>query len=261
MVAKVAAESVPPVQPAVTAAAEDKGLGASASSSTNGGLTTTTTVATNASEGGSSSSSTGGINGIAVAEAPASTAKGGLKTADIFSGDAVFAWGEGPDAKDAAGGDDVPAAPSGTLDGAQDLSDEQEWSVWNRESQAVSPTPPTVPGWTRDVGAVSTDGATGMEIDSPPASQALPSVRRSGDSSEDSRLETLRERKRNACFVVVGAVDGVAEEVTDVPEDAETWETRRVVVEVKNRMNKARNPPPLYDQIQLVVRRERRSRK
>lgn len=53
----------------------------------------------------------------------------------------------------------------------------------------------------------------------------------------------------NVCFVVVGAVDGVSEEIVDI----DTWETQRVVVEVKNRMSRASNPPPLYDQIQLVV--------
>lgn len=57
-----------------------------------------------------------------------------------------------------------------------------------------------------------------------------------------------------ACFVLAGAVDGVAEEVTAAPEgEGELWETRRVVVEVKNRMHRAKHPPPLYDQIQLVV--------
>lgn len=67
-------------------------------------------------------------------------------------------------------------------------------------------------------------------------------------------FQTSSPGRERACFVLVGAVDGVAEEVTGAPEDADVWETRRVVVEVKNRMNRTRHPPPLYDQIQLVVR-------
>ncbi|CAM9242908.1 unnamed protein product [Choristocarpus tenellus] len=53
------------------------------------------------------------------------------------------------------------------------------------------------------------------------------------------------------CFFLVGFVDGVMEEVTDMM--GEEWKTQKVVVEVKNRMHRAQDPPPLYDQIQLVV--------
>lgn len=70
----------------------------------------------------------------------------------------------------------------------------------------------------------------------------------SGATATDDRVD-LGE----ACFLLVGAVDGIAEEVIDAPEDADTWEFRRVVVEVKNRMGRVKHPPPLYDQIQLVV--------
>ncbi|CAM9904325.1 unnamed protein product [Pylaiella littoralis] len=266
---KLTAESVPPDQPAATTATEDKGKnGVSAVSSTDGGTTTATTTTTTmtSSEGGASSSSSSSsstdssVDGIAVAAAPAAaTAKAGSKTADIFGGDAVYAWGEGPDAQAAAAGEEAFVLPSETPHGAEDMSDGQGWSVWSRDPQATSPPPLEIPGRPRDGGTASpTGGASGLTFDSPFASEALPpTTSRGGGGGEGAGARgaetTLRERRKNACFVVVGAVDGVAEEVTEAPEDAETWETRRVVVEVKNRMHRARNPPPLYDQIQLVT--------
>lgn len=75
-------------------------------------------------------------------------------------------------------------------------------------------------------------------------------IERGGDCAASAEGNT----PDGPCFLLVGAVDGVAEEVTDAPEDADTWEVQRVVVEVKNRIGKAKHPPPLYDQIQLVVR-------
>lgn len=75
-----------------------------------------------------------------------------------------------------------------------------------------------------------------------------------GDNDvELSRRDVMMDRA-DACFVLVGAIDGMSEEIADIPEDGDTLKLRRVVVEVKNRMGSARHPPPLYDQIQLVVR-------
>lgn len=224
-----------PARSAATAAADD-GKSASSSSSVNGGMATTTTTTTTASEESlSSTTNSSGANGSdAAVAAPAATVKSRMNV-DRFSGGAVYAWGEGPPAAAAA-------APSEALEVSEELPDGQEWSVWSRDPQTI------VQGEGQageGCGGATKNGATEkMEEDSSPGS---------GDKADGKRAETLRERRKNACFVVVGAVDGVAEEVTDAPEDAETWETRRVVVEVKNRMNKASHPPPLYDQIQLVV--------
>lgn len=84
-----------------------------------------------------------------------------------------------------------------------------------------------------------------------------PSNSRPLSSDHPSAANGRHKDSDSICFVVVGAVDGVAEEIVAAPEDSDVWETRRVVVEIKNRMGRARNPPPLYDQIQLVVRSQR----
>lgn len=225
------ADGVAPVLLAAATAAEaDDGKSASSSSSVNGETTTTTPAA--ASEGISSGSGAHGSDAVA---APATTVKSRMSV-DHFSGDAVYAWGEGPPAAAAA----AAATPSEVLDVSEELPDGHEWSVWSRDPQAI------IRGEGQGGEGGANNGAKEMEEEPSPGS---------GDKAKGGRAETLRERRKNACFVVVGAVDGVAEEVTDAPEDADTWETRRVVVEVKNRMNKASHPPPLYDQIQLVVRK------
>ena len=224
------ADGVAPVLLAAATAPEaDDGKSASSSSSVKGGTTTTPAAA---SEGTSSGSGAHGSDAVA---APATTVKSRMSV-DHFSGDAVYAWGEGPPAAAAA----AAATPSEVLDVSEELPDGQEWSVWSRDPQAI------VRGEGQGGEGGANNGAKEMEEEPSPGS---------GDKAKGGRAETLRERRKNACFVVVGAVDGVAEEVTDAPEDADTWETRRVVVEVKNRMNKASHPPPLYDQIQLVVRK------
>lgn len=84
------------------------------------------------------------------------------------------------------------------------------------------------------------------------AARERKSSRSSGSSAAVGQNKVVKD-DNEVLFVVVGAVDGVAEEVVAAPEDADEWETRRVIVEIKNRMGRVRNPPPLYDQIQLVV--------
>lgn len=221
---------------AAGAAAEADDGKSTSSSSVNRGVSTTTTAASE------ESLSSSGVDGGNVAAAPiTTTAKSRLRNLDYFSGDAVYAWGEGPPAAAAA------AAPSEAVDVSEELDDHQEWSVWSRDPQTILQGNGQAG---EGCAGPANNGATEMEEEPSPSSSPA-----GGDEAESKRAETLREMRRNACFVVVGAVDGVAEEVTDAPEDAETWETRRVVVEVKNRMSKAKQPPPLYDQIQLVVRR------
>ncbi|CAN0167932.1 unnamed protein product [Scytosiphon promiscuus] len=186
---------------------------------------------------------TGKRDGAAVVAPPRPARRVSFRVEE-FGGEPVYAWGEGPTAPAADGAG--MSAPSGARGDAA-----EEWSVWSRSSQPPASPAPGSEGSTRGGHKAGWNGAAGTG--------GAPSVASGGRSpsrtygQKDGRAETLRERRKNACFVVVGAVDGVAEEVTDAPEDAETWETRRVVVEVKNRMNKAKDPPPLYDQIQLVT--------
>lgn len=173
---------------------------------------------------------------------------------DEFGGDAVYAWGEGP------------AAASQAAEAEGGLSEGPEPSVWSRAphdvidvtaaADAGLPSPRDPKADDQDEGQVGEGGAGGVEeegggLRTGTSATALSDGRNRG---KGTTVETLRQRRKKACFLVVGAVDGVAEEVTYAPEDGDAWETRRVVVEVKNRMSKARHPPPLYDQIQLVVR-------
>lgn len=225
-----------PTRSAATAAeVMDDGKSVSGSSSVNGGVT----ASEESTSLSSSTNNSANGNKDAVVAAPATAMKARLRNVDQFGGGAVYAWGEGPP---------TAAAPSEAVEVSEELPDGQEWSVWSRDPQATS----QAEGQAGEGGGAPTNGVTEMEEEPSPASRS------GGDKAEGRRAETLRKRRENACFVVVGAVDGVAEEVTDAPEDAETWETRRVVVEVKNRMRKARHPPPLYDQIQLVVSGARR---
>lgn len=184
---------------------------------------------------------------------------------------AVYAWGEGPtaeeDQREVEESAEAKAAAAGVAG--------QEPSVWSRrpslflsaESVAAGLGVPSHldrdshgdgevgevgAGYVAVVGADLGVGTAGAGSDSRGGAPAASG----GDSggTEGAFVQSLRERRKTACFVVVGAVDGVAEEVVDAPEGADTWETRKVVVEVKNRMSAAKVPPPLYDQIQLVVR-------
>ncbi|CAM9577291.1 unnamed protein product, partial [Ectocarpus sp. 4 AP-2014] len=223
--------------PAVAMAQTEDKRTSMTSSSTSGG---STAIASEGSNFGSISSASGttpppqpaataAAGTVAAATAPGATkTKAGLMNLKTFGGDAVYAWGEGPAEPSEPREEDAAA-------GDEEEPEEEEWSVWTRDTDAVSP-PPSEVG-PQDAGNGS---AAGMEEES-------------ARSAAGWGSKTMRERRKEACFVVVGAVDGVAEEVTDAPENAESWETRRVVVEVKNRMYKATNPPPLYDQIQLVT--------
>ncbi|GMF19843.1 unnamed protein product [Phytophthora lilii] len=67
------------------------------------------------------------------------------------------------------------------------------------------------------------------------------------EDSEDS--ESVEEN--DGYFSICGMVDGVADALTITADDE--WELTPVVVEVKNRIRGFRDPPPLYDHIQLAV--------
>ncbi|CAN0035426.1 unnamed protein product, partial [Ectocarpus sp. 12 AP-2014] len=220
--------------PAVAMAETEDKRSSMTSSSTNGGSTAIASEGSNLGSMCSAGGTTPPPPAAAAAEAASTaTAPGATKTKaalmnlETFGGDAVYAWGEGPV---------EPSEPKEEDEAAEEEEpEEEEWSVWTRDTEAANP-PPSEVG-PQDAGNGS---AAGVEEES-------------SRSAAGWGSKTMRERRKEACFVVVGAVDGVAEEVTDAPEDAESWETRRVVVEVKNRMYKATNPPPLYDQIQLVT--------
>ncbi|CAH0492503.1 unnamed protein product [Peronospora farinosa] len=59
------------------------------------------------------------------------------------------------------------------------------------------------------------------------------------------------ERSTDGYFSICGMVDGITDALTISADDE--WEMMPVVVEIKNRMRGFRNPPPLFDHIQLAV--------
>ncbi|ETK79426.1 hypothetical protein L915_14710 [Phytophthora nicotianae] len=73
--------------------------------------------------------------------------------------------------------------------------------------------------------------------------------RRSRETAET--VDLMDEKEEDGYFSICGMVDGVADALTISMDDE--WELTPVVVEVKNRMRGIRNPPPLYDHIQLAV--------
>eukprot|EP00658_Telonema_sp_P-2_P030444 TRINITY_DN2298_c0_g2_i1.p2 TRINITY_DN2298_c0_g2~~TRINITY_DN2298_c0_g2_i1.p2 ORF type:complete len:254 (-),score=59.22 TRINITY_DN2298_c0_g2_i1:621-1382(-) len=54
-------------------------------------------------------------------------------------------------------------------------------------------------------------------------------------------------------FEIVGQVDGMTEQLEMVGPGPDQWGLTRVVVEVKNRVSQIKDPPPFYDQVQVVV--------
>ncbi|GMF47544.1 unnamed protein product [Phytophthora fragariaefolia] len=82
------------------------------------------------------------------------------------------------------------------------------------------------------------------------AAEAVETVDLTGEGSdEDESAE--EEEPPDGYFSICGMVDGVADALTISADDE--WELTPVVVEVKNRVSGFRNPPPLYDHIQLAV--------
>ncbi|KAG1683914.1 hypothetical protein DVH05_012542 [Phytophthora capsici] len=84
-------------------------------------------------------------------------------------------------------------------------------------------------------------------------------LKRRSRRTSDSKLvdltmessETEEEETPEGFYSICGMVDGVADALSISPDDE--WLLTPVVVEVKNRMRAFRNPPPLYDHIQLAV--------
>lgn len=168
----------------------------------------------------------------------------------------VYAWGEGPasavttTSESASTQEPEESSFGDTLGMGLSTVANQTPSVWCREPHVGTPEAEKI------VAELPVTRRASMMSDFSDGREGITSEE-AGSAGEGKVGENAGvDDRKKACFVIVGAVDGVAEELTMVEEDADTWETRRVVVEVKNRMNKAMDPPPLYDQIQLVVRKQ-----
>lgn len=252
--------SLSPAQAAATGAVPvvagentDATASPSGSSRTAGKGPAATTVEKGTSGGGRGGGGSGSGNGNG------GSAREQVTSVDDFGVDAVYAWGEGP------------AAASEATEAEEGPSAGLEPSVWTRaphEEIDATAANATAAGLSSSRTAGADDQNEGRVLEECRSGAGRGAEGGGGDArtvapaalllnsrggGKGANAETLRERRKKACFVIAGAVDGVAEEVTDAPENGDAWETRRVVVEVKNRMNKARHPPPLYDQIQLVV--------
>ena len=75
------------------------------------------------------------------------------------------------------------------------------------------------------------------------------------DSREHRCVNDLQRpvSKESPIFKIVGKVDGISKHIDASSSDPMHWHEYRVVVEIKNRMNKIPATPPLHDQIQLVT--------
>lgn len=74
-------------------------------------------------------------------------------------------------------------------------------------------------------------------------------------SSLDKDTTTSKKRKKlspKPAFCLIGKVDGISYQLDTASDDASQWIPNKVVVEVKSRVFCVRDPPPLYEQIQLV---------
>ena len=69
---------------------------------------------------------------------------------------------------------------------------------------------------------------------------------------KSTRRKGKKRRKQRPSFLLIGKIDGMSEHINCESDDYNDWKAYKVVVEMKNRVNKLSNPPPLYDQIQLV---------
>eukprot|EP01033_Poteriospumella_lacustris_P009833 gene9833-7038_t len=83
-----------------------------------------------------------------------------------------------------------------------------------------------------------------------------PSLSRSttSQSADDEAANAAKKRKKaKPAFYLIGKVDGISYQLDVSSDDANKWKPTKVVVEVKSRVFQVKDPPPLYEQIQLVA--------
>ena len=75
----------------------------------------------------------------------------------------------------------------------------------------------------------------------------------SHDDDDDDKEDTNENNDDDTiCFWLKGKVDGVSHQMDCSLEDARLWQPMKVVVEVKSRVNRINNIPPLRDIIQMM---------
>eukprot|EP01040_Poterioochromonas_malhamensis_P006666 gene6666-7181_t len=75
------------------------------------------------------------------------------------------------------------------------------------------------------------------------------------EAPQTSSRRSKRQRKENSAiaFSIIGKVDGISYQMDAKGEDATQWKQYQIIIEMKNRVNRIFNPPPLYEQIQLTA--------
>jgi hypothetical protein len=91
-----------------------------------------------------------------------------------------------------------------------------------------------------------------LQIESPP-NAAMASTTAASTQLCKNVVQKLPVKRRRIAFSLIGKVDGISSQIDSSSEDCAFWKPIEVVVEIKNRVSKCSQPPPLYDQIQLVA--------
>mmetsp|Transcript_21860 Transcript_21860/g.33643 ORF Transcript_21860/g.33643 Transcript_21860/m.33643 type:complete len:452 (-) Transcript_21860:9-1364(-) len=70
--------------------------------------------------------------------------------------------------------------------------------------------------------------------------------------SADKKISKFDDSENQTLFRIIGKVDGIAHEIDYSDPDPECWSTKRVVIEIKNRVYRL-NQPQLHDELQIVA--------
>jgi hypothetical protein len=89
--------------------------------------------------------------------------------------------------------------------------------------------------------------ASKRKLDSSSSKKSL-----SNNRDDTDQFPAKKSKKTKPAFCLIGKVDGISYQLDTSGEDASRWKPTKVVVEVKSRVFRAKDPPPLYEQIQLV---------
>lgn len=86
-----------------------------------------------------------------------------------------------------------------------------------------------------------------------PSQFKKPSSQLEGPQTSVRRAKRQRKEGASIAFSIIGKVDGISYQMDANGDDATQWKQYQIIIEMKNRVNRIFNPPPLYEQIQLTA--------